>query len=53
MLKLGEKADLLSDPLVKRSASWTMSTSQIYIRNAPAYGTFFIFLRLAPKLEDY
>ncbi|GAA5866276.1 hypothetical protein JCM8547_007226 [Rhodosporidiobolus lusitaniae] len=29
---------LLDDPLVKESGTWRMSTSQIYIRNAPAYG---------------
>ncbi|KPV72701.1 uncharacterized protein RHOBADRAFT_39308 [Rhodotorula graminis WP1] len=29
---------LFADPLVKESATWRMSTSQIYIRHAPSYG---------------
>ncbi|GAA6060182.1 hypothetical protein JCM10212_005183 [Sporobolomyces blumeae] len=29
---------LLNDELVVRSSTWRMSTSQIYIRNAPSYG---------------
>ncbi|GAA6058396.1 hypothetical protein JCM3770_002472 [Rhodotorula araucariae] len=29
---------LFADPLVKESGTWRMSTSQIYIRHAPAYG---------------
>ncbi|GAA6021226.1 hypothetical protein JCM10207_002580 [Rhodosporidiobolus poonsookiae] len=29
---------LLGDELVRESGTWRMSTSQIYIRNAPAYG---------------
>ncbi|KAK4706156.1 hypothetical protein P7C70_g58, partial [Phenoliferia sp. Uapishka_3] len=36
----GEEAGthLLDDPLLKRSSTWNMSTSQIYIREAPSYG---------------
>lgn len=29
---------LFADPLVKASGTWKMSTSQIYIENAPSYG---------------
>ncbi|GAA5869268.1 hypothetical protein JCM3774_004189 [Rhodotorula dairenensis] len=29
---------LFADPLVKESGTWKMSTSQIYIENAPSYG---------------
>lgn len=32
---------LFADPLVKESATWRMSTSQIYIRHSPAYGCVF------------
>lgn len=39
LLQNGEVAELLSDPLVARSGTWNMSTSQIYIRHSPAYGT--------------
>ncbi|KAL8279314.1 hypothetical protein RQP46_008351 [Phenoliferia psychrophenolica] len=38
LLKEGETAELLKDPLVAKSSTWNLSTSQIYIRNAPAYG---------------
>lgn len=38
LVQEGENAELLSDPLVKRSSTWNMSTSQIYIRHAPSYG---------------
>jgi carnitine O-acetyltransferase len=35
----GEAApELFSDPLFNRSATWTMSTSQVYMEKAPAYG---------------
>ena len=29
---------LFADPLVQASGTWKMSTSQIYIENAPSYG---------------
>jgi len=32
------KPELFSDPLVIRSSTWNLSTSQIYSRNFPAYG---------------
>mgnify|MGYP001565390201 FL=1 len=38
LVKVGENAELLKDPLLARSSTWNMSTSQIYIRHAPAYG---------------
>lgn len=38
LVKDGEVAELLSDPLVARSSTWNMSTSQIFIENSPAYG---------------
>lgn len=38
LVEAGESAELLSDPLLSRSSTWTMSTSQIYIRHSPAYG---------------
>ncbi|SGY41705.1 BQ5605_C003g02542 [Microbotryum silenes-dioicae] len=31
-------AELFQDPLLKRSSTWTMSTSQIFIEHSPAYG---------------
>lgn len=36
LVKAGEEAPLLSDPLVARSSTWNMSTSQIFIENSPA-----------------
>lgn len=30
--------ELFDDELFARSSTWNMSTSQIYIRHAPAYG---------------
>ncbi|ORY45846.1 acyltransferase ChoActase/COT/CPT [Leucosporidium creatinivorum] len=38
LVKEGESAPLLSDPLLARSSTWNMSTSQIFIENSPAYG---------------
>lgn len=38
LVKQGEDAPLLSDPLLARSSTWNMSTSQIFIENSPAYG---------------
>ncbi|SCV66893.1 BQ2448_5539 [Microbotryum intermedium] len=32
------EAQLFQDHLLKRSSTWTMSTSQIYIEHSPAYG---------------
>ena len=34
----GETAELLKDPLVAKSSTWNLSTSQIYIKHGPAYG---------------
>jgi carnitine O-acetyltransferase len=39
VMEAGEPVpELFSDPLFNRSATWTMSTSQVYIEKAPAYG---------------
>lgn len=38
LVQEGENVELFADDLLKRSGTWSMSTSQIYIRNAPSYG---------------
>lgn len=38
-LKDDEKVpELFQDPVYKRSSTWTLSTSQVFMENAPAYG---------------